>query len=323
MLLVERLPDGWETVLVLPDDEYTRTLHSLGGPAVANQPDVQGWSSEVVIRSIEANGWREGPDLLVIDGMWAPDERLLGELRRRWPSTKIAMIGGLEVNRPEVDLRIIPEPGFQPPEASEDESHGRIVGGGDYVILGRRGEPGEWKPPSRPPKLLVSAGNADPLDASSLFIAALERCRAKLRADLLLGGGFLHADRLRERIEKSPADLMLVENVHDPRPMMARADLALACYGATCLELAQMGVPTVALTLGASDQARAARVAELGFLELVGQVDQVEPEAVAASVDDLLGSPDTLRAMSESGRRHIDGRGAERVTAELRRLLEQ
>jgi spore coat polysaccharide biosynthesis predicted glycosyltransferase SpsG len=104
---------------------------------------------------------------------------------------------------------------------------------------------------------------------------------------------------------------------------MARADLALASYGVTCLELAQMGVPTLALTLGLADQNRASRVADLGFLEVVGSVGQVEPVSVAASVDDLLGSPDTLRSMSEAGRRHIDGRGAERITAELRLLLEQ
>ena len=96
MALIERFPGGWETVLVLPDTEYTRTLHSLGGPAVATHPEVQGWSPEVVIRSIENNGWEDGPDLLVIDGMWTPDEKLLGELRRRWPGAKIAMIGGSE-----------------------------------------------------------------------------------------------------------------------------------------------------------------------------------------------------------------------------------
>ena len=35
MALIDELPDNWNTVLVLPDNEYTRALHSVGGPAVA------------------------------------------------------------------------------------------------------------------------------------------------------------------------------------------------------------------------------------------------------------------------------------------------
>ncbi len=62
-------------------------------------------------------------------------------------------------------------------------------------------------------------------------------------------------------------------------------------------------------------------MATLGFLEVGGWVETAKPAAVARRIDELIHAPGTLRRMSESGRRRIDGRGAERVAAELVRLL--
>lgn len=324
MALIDALPANWKTVLVLPDNEYTRTLHSVGGPAVATHPEVQGWSPRMIFHCIESQGWKEGPELIVIDGLWTPESELAAELRKRWPETRVAVIGGLEQAHFDVDLRVIPDAGFQPPDAENAplEEAGGLIGGAPFVILGRSGEPRPWSPPPTPARVLVTAGNADPFDATSLFIVALEGCTEPVAATVVLGGGFLHADRVRERVAVSTADLELVERVHDLRPLMLESDLALAAFGVTCVELAQMGVPTLAVAHTEADLPRARRVAEQGFMQSAGWVETSGSVAIAATVDGLLGSPDTLRAMSEAGRTKIDGLGARRVAEALRALLE-
>jgi len=52
-----------------------------------------------------------------------------------------------------------------------------------------------------------------------------------------------------------------------------------------------------------------------------GWVETADPDDLAETVDRLLLAPAELRRMSEAGRRQIDGRGAERVAAELEKLL--
>ena len=70
MALIEELPEHWETLLVLPDNEYTRALHAVGGPPLATHPEAQGWSSRMIFHCIESQGWEDGPELIVIDGLW-------------------------------------------------------------------------------------------------------------------------------------------------------------------------------------------------------------------------------------------------------------
>jgi hypothetical protein len=324
MALIDELPDSWSTVLVLPDNEYTRALHSVGGPAVATHPDGHGWSPRMIFHAIESQGWKEGPELIVIDGLWKPEGELAAELRKRWPETRVAVIGGSEQAHFGIDLRVIPDAGFEPPADGEMplEEAGGLIGGAPFVILGRRGEPRPWTEPQNPARVLVTAGNADPFDATSLFIVALESCTAPIAATVVLGGGALHADRVRERVAVSTADLELAERVHDLRPLMRESDLALAAFGVTCSELAQMGVPALVVTHTEADLERAARVAGQGFMQVAGWVEGVGSDSIAAAVDELLASPATLQAMSEAGRSKIDGLGARRVAEALRALLE-
>ena len=321
MALLSWLPNGAETVLVLPDNEYTRTVAELGGPAVVRQAEDRPGSPRMIFQGLAEHGWTDGPDLVVVDGIWAEQEGLPAELRARWPKTRIAVVGGPENLWLDVELRVLPDAGYRPPLADEDDAPGRLVGGAPYVILGRRGDPDPWRLPPDPARVLVTAGNADPFDVTGLFVRALELCSVPVRGRVVLGGGFLHAERVRDRVASSDADLELVERAHDLRPLMAGSDLALSAYGITCMELAQMGVPAITVTHTQADVEWAHRVAALGFLEVGGWVETADPDDLAETVDRLLLAPAELRRMSEAGRRQIDGRGAERVAGELEKLL--
>lgn len=319
--LLRDLPPECEVVLVVPDNEYTRALGLAGGPALATLSPAEGWTPAGLRRTLIDHGWLQGPDLLVIDGLAAPGGGLGAELRELWPGVKVAVIGGPEEAPLDVDLRVIPEAGFAPEEHAGDPA-ARTVGGAPYVILGRLGKPRSWSAPGRPASLLVAAGSADPFNVSSLLVDAVEICRTPLRAHVVLGGGLLRAAEVRQRVEKSTADLVLADRFEDFRDLLQSTDLALTVFGSTCLELAQVGLPAIAVTRTEEDLRRARRMEELGFLRVAGAAGAIDPAELAGAVDELLGSPEKLRAMSEAGVSRIDGRGAERVVDELRKLLE-
>ena len=71
MALLSWLPNGAETVLVLPDNEYTRTVAELGGPAVVRQAEDRPGSPRMIFQGLAEHGWTDGPDLVVVDGIWA------------------------------------------------------------------------------------------------------------------------------------------------------------------------------------------------------------------------------------------------------------
>lgn len=323
LALIEELPPEWEVALVVPDNEYTRSLDMPEQFGLLRQPESHGWKTSGLFHCLAQHGWAEGPDLIVIDGLWEPDNRLTDELRLHWNHVRIAVIGGPERGGPEVDLRVIPDPGYQPAQESvRDQPRDRILGGSRYVILGRTGEPADWRPPRDPARVLITAGNADPFDVTSVLVRTLNYCKIPLEATVVIGGGFLHADSAREQIAASGANIRVVERVHDLRPLMTECDLALVAYGITCLELAQMGVPAVVGTHTKDDVYYAGRLEQLGFLRVAGWVTEISPGEIAEVVDELLGSPEALSAMSAAGRRFIDDRGARRVAQRLRGLVE-
>jgi hypothetical protein len=321
LALVEKLPDGREVVLVVPANEYTRALELPSPLTLLRQPENEGWEAGGLIRTLEAHGWEDGPDLLVLDGSWAALTRPAETLRVRWPALRIAVIGGSAAGDPEVDLVVVPDPAYMPDPDSGPEPRDRILGGARYVILGRTGRPRDWFPPSRPARVLVTAGNADPFDVTGLFLRALERCREPLDTTVVLGAGFLSVSELREQIAGSSLDVRLAERVLDPRPLLSETDLALTTFGPCNLELAQMGVPTLVATQTKDDVYRAGLLEELGFLRVSGWATEIAPREIADHVDELLGSPAALAEMSAAGKRLIDGRGAARVAGRLERLL--
>jgi hypothetical protein len=321
LALVEELPGDRDVVLVVPTNDYTRALELPAPLTLLRQPESEGWEPAGLIRSLEAHGWQDGPDLLVIDGSWAALTRPAETLRVRWPALRIAVIGGSAAGDPEVDLVIIPDPGYMPDPDSGPEARDRVLGGARYVILGRTGRPRDWSPPPSPARLLVTAGNADPFDVTGLFLRALQQCREPLFATVVLGAGFLSVSELREQIAGSSTDLRLVERVLDPRPLLTETDLALTTYGPCNLELAQMGVPTLVATQTKDDVYRAGLLEELGFLRVSGWATEIAPSEIADHVDELLGSPAALAEMSATGKQLIDGRGAARVATRLERLL--
>jgi spore coat polysaccharide biosynthesis protein SpsF len=164
---------------------------------------------------------------------------------------------------------------------------------------------------SGPPQLIVSMGGSDPEDFTRLALKAVMRVTTLLQARFVIGPGFADSGALAKEIEAAGFEALY--NVADLAAEFARADLALISFGVTAYELAALGVPSLYLTLTQDHADSASAFCRAGMGEIVRQ----DPDSIASALTKLIGDRSRRDAMSESGRATIDGKGAERIAAEL------
>lgn len=173
------------------------------------------------------------------------------------------------------------------------------------------------------PRVLVTMGGADPAGASELFLAALPSM-PPMDVRLVVGGANPRAAEIRACATRVRSADHHVDVVVDPPRMsdeMARADLAVAAAGGTCLELATLGVPAIVLVVADNQRPVGAAVARLGMMVDLGPVRDLDPGALASAVGSLLSDPSRARALVRAQRASVDGRGALRAAAVLEEVV--
>ena len=98
---------------------------------------------------------------------------------------------------------------------------------------------------------------------------------------------------------------------------MADADVAISAAGITCWEMCFLGLPAVLIDVAENQTPVARELDRQGIAIHAGSSQQVTPEDIASRVKLLLASPELRAAMSERGRRLVDGKGPERVISAM------
>ena len=160
-------------------------------------------------------------------------------------------------------------------------------------------------------QLIVTMGGSDPKDFTRLALKAVTRVATPLQALFVIGSGFADPGALTKEIEAAGFEALY--DVAVPAAEFARADLALISFGVTAYEMAALGVPSLYVTLTEDHANSASAFCQAGMGETVPQ----DPDSIASALTRLIVDQDRRNAMSERGRATIDGKGAERVAAEL------
>ncbi|CAK0776265.1 UDP-2,4-diacetamido-2,4, 6-trideoxy-beta-L-altropyranose hydrolase [Gammaproteobacteria bacterium] len=170
---------------------------------------------------------------------------------------------------------------------------------------------------SRPRRLLVTMGGADPHGLTSLALRAVAKLGPTWETKVVVGSVF------HRQIElcKQAADLPGVEihtDVRDMSLLMTWADLALSAAGTTTWELACLGVPTL-LTVVADNQFSVARTAaEAGCAIDLDWWEGLTATDLAVALEQLAADATRRAAMSTAGRALVDGKGVTRVIQAMR-----
>jgi spore coat polysaccharide biosynthesis predicted glycosyltransferase SpsG/SAM-dependent methyltransferase len=268
---------------------------------------------ETAARFIAISGGRvriaAGAPVVLIDRRAPTSVQEVRDLRRR--GQRVVLLDDMGSGRTEADLVVDPPTAaFWPPTPAPRLS------GFEHVLLRRevrdatrvpRRVPAEDAP--LPGGVLLAMGGSDPAAATPVLAAAL--AAAGIEATAVLGPGY-HGLRpdvggLLER-----PDLFVAA--------LAGATLFVASYGHALLEAAHLGVPTIAVVLRREQRVHAEAFCANGTAILLDMTDQLRPVALAALVGELLAAEDRRSRLAERGRALVDGNGAVRVAAAIRKL---
>lgn len=190
----------------------------------------------------------------------------------------------------------------------------RVLLGSDYALIRREFWPWrDWQRQHEPigKRLLVTLGGADPENVTLKVLHALDAC-AELEVVVVVGAHNSNSDYIRAFVADKPA-LRLRQNVEDMPHLMAWADLALAASGSTCWELAFMGLPALVFAIADNQRLGAAHLHEHGVVHNLGWHADLIVETVATHVHNVCHAVEQREAMSQRGRRLVDGKGGARV----------
>ena len=191
----------------------------------------------------------------------------------------------------------------------------RFLLGPEYAALRQE----FWEVPDRrvqprSGKILVMLGGADPHNLMSSLLRVMGEWPVPLEITAVIGPYFEHLDRVEEAARSISSAVKLVTDPTSVRALMEEADLAVSAAGQTLYELARVGCPAVSFVMGSDQDAQLEVIAQSGCVLSVGDSRQGDfcgrvREALTVLLDDA-----ALRAaMTEAGRRLVDGQGAHRV----------
>jgi spore coat polysaccharide biosynthesis predicted glycosyltransferase SpsG len=151
-----------------------------------------------------------------------------------------------------------------------------------------------------------------------MVIRVLQELEGVIRSIVVVGDH----DDAKENFIGTDSRISLQSNVADMAEIMSHSDIAVSAGGSTCWELAFIGVPNIIIVLAENQESVARSLDEQGVAVNLGGYSSVDQGMLRHIIAKLMHDPAARMSMSEKGRRLVDGRGAERVTAILRETMQ-
>lgn len=203
---------------------------------------------------------------------------------------------------------------------------GRVLAGVRYALLRssvtalRPDQPPEAA--AGPVRVLVVLGGTDVRAAATTAAQRVLECGYAVCLDVVCASA-----PIRDRVLSLPTGPNQQVRALAPRADIAsvavRADLVLTATGTTVWELACLGRPMALVTVADNQLPGYRKIVENGLGLGLGPVDNLEehPETVRQQLSDLLSSQDRRSALARATHHLVDGRGRDRVAAEVSPLL--
>lgn len=172
-------------------------------------------------------------------------------------------------------------------------------------------------------RVLFLAGGSDPAHAALHF--AKEIINRKDLMEYIIVTGAMSGDhsRINAMAARSGGRLRVLSNVKDMKSLMTSVDLTISAAGSTLYELCACGVPTLCYILADNQRLVAEGFKNKGAMIYAGDLRSDKDfysdlyDSVMKLADDLPGR----RVLSEKARGIVDGNGAKRLAAELKRMF--
>ncbi len=169
--------------------------------------------------------------------------------------------------------------------------------------------------------VLIALSGSDPIDIVGGVVGALvksEKTRG-LYLRIVLGMGYTESKKrkLEATLKDYPGQYELIQDSDNMAELMLWSDLTITGGGLTKYEVSVTGTPGIIIPQYDYLVELTAEFARTGAALDLGLVDTISDEAIAGAVTGLLGNSTRRAEMSRRGRELVDGRGIERILAEI------
>ena len=270
-----------------------------------------------------AERWPEGAALLVVDHY---GRDIAFERRCRPWAAAILAIDDLADRRHHADVLM-------------DQTHGRqesdyraLTGPDCRLLLGarfallrpqfreQRGKAlARHRTPAPARRLLVSFGATDSASVTALALHAAAEGSPALSVDIVVGPSTRDLDEIHRMAASISPTVSVHRSVGDMASLMTKADFAVGACGGTSWERCCLGLPTLVVITADNQRLIARNLAAAGAVELVGAAGELTVETLATRIAALRNDTSRRQAMARAAASVCDGKGVDRVVAELTR----
>lgn len=168
-------------------------------------------------------------------------------------------------------------------------------------------------------RILLTIGGGDPSRLSTKAVRALGLIfDGRLEVRIIAGPAFTAQGR--QEIDDAVAALGRAYSIVEPGSSLAQqmlwADLAITGDGLTKYETAVTGTPSIMLSRAGSERALNEQFVQAGTVVHV-EAETVEISDLAAEIEIVLRDAGLRQAMSDRGKRMVDGRGLDRIIGQI------
>ncbi|MBI3288368.1 MAG: hypothetical protein HYZ74_02480 [Elusimicrobia bacterium] len=168
--------------------------------------------------------------------------------------------------------------------------------------------------------LMILMGGTDSSGSTAHLVRALAGLTPSMRKIVVVGPNFARpAELTRTLTAAHDRSFVVARDPADLPGLMARADAAITLGSDTSLELACAGTPTLLMEEAPHERRQARLLARKGCGLFLGSKREASAKRLLSALR-RLDDPARRARMARAGRAFIDGRGAERLAARLKRL---
>ena len=204
---------------------------------------------------------------------------------------------------------------------------GRVLAGVPYALL--RSSVSSLRPDRPPPasvgplRVLVMLGGTDVRAAAATAARRVLECGLPVSVDVVCASSSMR-DQVRALPTGPNQQVRALAPLADVASVAVEADIVLTATGTTVWELACLGRPMALVTVADNQLPGYRQIVENGLGLGLGPVENLErrPETVRQQLSGLLSSQDRRSALARASYHLVDGRGRDRVAAQVSSLLE-
>lgn len=166
-------------------------------------------------------------------------------------------------------------------------------------------------------RLLLTFGGGDDRGACLACLSALPRMDG-FEVTILSSSYNPQIPSIRGWMERNPdVRIQLLLDDPDIARRMTEADIAVTAGGTTTFEAAMLGLPAIIVQIAENQRANAQAWDRAGVALDLGPVEGLDADRLRDKLVGLAGDSELRERMATLGRKFVDGRGVERITAAL------